>query len=435
MLPFDKIVEHSRLHRTGPVEGEYRDEVFEVARFELGVELLHTARFDLEHTDRFAFLNRLVDFRVIHRHIVEVDADLVALFDQFDGIVDDRQRLEPKEVEFDQVDIFEEVERILRYQCLFARWFVERRLVPELFVGYDDTRGMHTGIAFEPFKGKSEFPDAGRRGVGFDQFPELRLFLECTRLESVGPLFPLPVKGDSQFVGNQFRHLVRFCVTDTKHPRDVTDNPLCQKRTERDNLGHVETSIFLDHVVDDLSATRLAEIHIDIGHADALRIQKTLEEQIVFHRVDIGDAQRIGDEASSRRSPSGSDRNLPLFRFTHEIPDDQHIAGKLHLVDDLHLRLQSRPILVVMRRIHKFETLFQPFAAFVDKEGFVVGKTVLGIRLGHFQADIGGILPGKFEIGRRRIAQIELQIALVGDLLRMFECLGNVGIEFRHLFG
>jgi hypothetical protein len=83
----------------------------------------------------------------------------------------------------------------------------------------------------------------------------------------------------------------------------------------------------LGDVVDDLAAAVHAEIDVDIGHGDALGIQEALEEQLVLQRIDIGDAERVGNERSGGRSAAGTDGNVVLFGVADEVPDDQEIAG------------------------------------------------------------------------------------------------------------
>ena len=46
-------------------------------------------------------------------------------------------------------------------------------------------------------------------------------------------------------------------------------------------------------VVDDLAAAVDAEVDVDIGHANALGVEKALEIKAVFYRVDVGYAQRV----------------------------------------------------------------------------------------------------------------------------------------------
>ena len=112
------------------------------------------------------------------------------------------------------------------------------------------------------------------------------------------------------------------------------------ERVERDDLGDLFAAVLFGDVLDHFAAPVHAEIDVDIGHADALRIQEALEEQAVLQRIDIGDLHRIADEAAGRGAASRADGNVLRFREADEVPDDEEVAGELHLLD--HLDLASR---------------------------------------------------------------------------------------------
>ena len=44
------------------------------------------------------------------------------------------------------------------------------------------------------------------------------------------------------------------------------------------------------HVIDHLLAFAEAEVDVDVRHADALRVEEALEQQVVLQRIDVGDA-------------------------------------------------------------------------------------------------------------------------------------------------
>ena len=66
----------------------------------------------------------------------------------------------------------------------------------------------------------------------------------------------------------------------------------------------------------------------------------------MLERVDVGDAQTIGDEAPRRRAAPRSNGNPLLAGKANEIPSDEEVARKTHLVDDAELAFES---LVVIR--------------------------------------------------------------------------------------
>ena len=71
---------------------------------------------------------------------------------------------------------------------------------------------------------------------------------------------------------------------------------------EGDDLRHLLAAVLAGDVVDDLAAAVLAEVDVDIGHGDALGIQKALEEQHVLHGIDVGDLHGIGDQRAGCRA-------------------------------------------------------------------------------------------------------------------------------------
>src|SRR5205814_1563024 len=80
------------------------------------------------------------------------------------------------------------------------------------------------------------------------------------------------------------------------------------------------------HVFDDLAATVLAKVHVDVRRADALRIEEALEEQLELERVDVRDAHRIRDQRTRCRTTARPDRNAVLLRPMNEVPDDEEVV-------------------------------------------------------------------------------------------------------------
>ncbi len=80
-------------------------------------------------------------------------------------------------------------------------------------------------------------------------------------------------------------------------------------------------------VVDDLAAPALAEVDVDVGQRDALGVEEALEDQVVLDRIDVGDAEAVGDEAAGGRAAARPDRDALLAGVADEVPDDQEVPG------------------------------------------------------------------------------------------------------------
>ena len=63
-------------------------------------------------------------------------------------------------------------------------------------------------------------------------------------------------------------------------------------------------SVFVGDVFDDLVAPVVAEVCVEIGHTDALAIEKTLEHQMIPDGIHVSDADKISDEASGAGAAS-----------------------------------------------------------------------------------------------------------------------------------
>ncbi len=60
--------------------------------------------------------------------------------------------------------------------------------------------------------------------------------------------------------------------------------------------------------------------------------------------VEIGDAERVGDQRSRTGAAPRSYRDTLLPRPGDELHDDEKVAGKAHLVDDIELEFKPRAI-------------------------------------------------------------------------------------------
>ena len=95
------------------------------------------------------------------------------------------------------------------------------------------------------------------------------------------------------------------------------------------------------HVTDHLFTAILAEVDVDIWHRDPVRVEKSLEDQIVLERAEVGDTEAVGDDRSNRRSATRADRYSLTSGVPAEVPGDQEIGDKTHLDDHRDLVLEA----------------------------------------------------------------------------------------------
>ena len=139
---------------------------------------------------------------------------------------------------------------------------------------------------------------------------EETLQLECHFQQAVdrlvlGPHF-LETRFDIQCLGqghrigrvgrDQLGELVDQAKGQLQHSSDITHHGTRLQSTKRDDLSHTVMAIFILDITNDLAATFLAEIDVEVGHGHTFGVEETLEQKAKPQRVQIGNRQRVGDK-------------------------------------------------------------------------------------------------------------------------------------------
>ena len=159
----------------------------------------------------------------------------------------------------------------------------------------------------------------------------LELVLVCSKQACSGVSRPMISGGMSLAI------LVADGVGVAEHPGGVAHRGPGLDGGERDDLGDVVGAVALGRVADHLAAVALVEVHVDVGHLLAARVEEALEEQPVADRVEVDDAQAVGDAAARRRPRPGPTRMLALAGVADEVPDDEEVGREPHVGDDAEL--------------------------------------------------------------------------------------------------
>ena len=147
-----------------------------------------------------------------------------------------------------------------------------------------------------------------------------------------------PIQRDVQLLGDHLGDLIRLRVGQVEDAGYVTDDTAGSHRTERNDLNDPVPPVLPNDIVDDLLSALEAEIHIDIRHGHALRIQEAFKDQIVFERVEVRDAERVGYNGAGRTAAARSDRDsmvpgkFDVIPYNKEVIDEAHPADRVQFV-------------------------------------------------------------------------------------------------------
>ena len=168
---------------------------------------------------------------------------------------------------------------------------------------------------------------------------QIRILLQCL------------IQRDVQFIRNHLGDRIAEAVRKIHCASDIAnDAPGCHG-SEGDDLHHLILAILTCDIIDDFLSSLEAEVHVNIGHGYALRIQKALEQQRVPDRVKLRDAGAVGYHRSRRGASSRSHRDSMLSRPVDVIPDNQEVIDISHFPDDRELIIEPFSYRSVIVRI------------------------------------------------------------------------------------
>ena len=148
-------------------------------------------------------------------------------------------------------------------------------------------------------------------------------------------------------------------------------------------MGDVIDAIMLGYVFDDFGTPFHAKVDVEVGHADAFGIEKSLEEQRKRQRIEVGNRHRIGDERSRTRTTPWAYGDIVHLCPMDKIPNDEEVSGKVHLRDDVDFSLESLPIDFFIDGFARCFERFESFGESVSRDFFKI-LVYARMRIGNF---------------------------------------------------
>ena len=149
-------------------------------------------------------------------------------------------------------------------------------------------------------------------------------------------------------VGNLLCNLVHLGVGQVHHPAHIPHHAPGGHGAEGDDLGHMVPAVLPADILDDLPPPGVAEVHVDIRHAHPLRVQKALEVEPVFHRVDVRDIETVADHRARRAAPARPHGNPHAPGVADKVGDDEEIVRKAHFLNHVLLVPELLPVGLIL---------------------------------------------------------------------------------------
>ena len=412
MLAGDEVVDHAALEGAGTVKRVQSHQVFEAGRLVAAQDFPHAVRLELEDATGGAAGKQLEGFGVIQRQVFQHQLHPAVLLNQLDGVRNHGQGGQAQEVHLEQADPLQVVHGELGDDFVLVG-LVERNHFPQRLGRDDHAGGVGGGVAREPFQ-----------AAGYVQHL-LDLRFAFVALPQGSRLAQGLVNRDVQLRRHHLGQAVGLGVGQLQGAGGVLHRRLGGQRSEGDDLGHVLPSVGLGDVVDHLAPAAHAEINVNVGQRDALRVQEALEQQPVVQRINVGDAQGVAHQAAGGRTAARPHRDALLARVANEVPHDQEVAGKAHLLDHADFFLQ--PALVVRQRVP------QQAALRLRRQA---RPPLLKPLPGHlFEVTLQGKAVGDGKVREGILLARQRQVAALGDFQRPLHRLRHRPKHLQHLLG
>jgi hypothetical protein len=417
VFPLHEVVVHPRAHRSRPVEGDGGDDVLEAVGLEAAEEALHPVGLELEDALRLPRREELVGQRVVHRQERQIELPLLAdeirtRVDEPHGDLEHRQRLQPEEVELHEARRLDVTHVVLRDEGAALLVAEDRDVIPQRPLADHDARRVLARVARQPL--------------------ELLPLIEQLLDARIAVVHRLELRLDAERLGDrerlrgrlprdEVRDGLRLDRRDADAPRHVLHDALALQLRERRDLPDARLAVLLLHVRDDLVAPLHAEVDVEVGHADPLRVEEALEEEVIRDGIEVRDAHRVRDDAPRTRAAPRADGDAALLRVTDEVPHDEEVAGELHRRDDVELDLEPLRVRLAVDVLALHREL-------LDAAEKPLARHVAEVAL--------GVVPlGHLEAREHRLAQLERELAPLGDGERVRDGLRMRREELGHLGG
>ena len=99
----------------------------------------------------------------------------------------------------------------------------------------------------------------------------------------------------NRLVGNHLSQPVGLIYGKPAHACHILDGTFCRHRPECNHMRDMVFSICFLHIFECPVTAVIIKVDIDIGHVDTVRVEETLEQELVSDRVEIGYLEAVGN--------------------------------------------------------------------------------------------------------------------------------------------
>ena len=395
LLAGDKL--RDGIHGAGAIQRHDCRHIFDGGGLHIDAHAGNAGRLQLENALGLALSQHGKGLRVIIRHLIDGEIRVKGT-DLLLRILDHRQVSQAQEVHFQQAQLLNGGHGVLGDDGIIVAG--QGHIAAHRVSGDHHAGGMGRGVAGHALQLHGGINELAHPLIIFILFPQL------------GRHFQRLLQGNMQGGGHQLGHHIGFGIGEIQRTAHIPDGATGCHGAKGGDLRHMVGTVFAHHILNHLAPAFLAEVGIEVGHADAFRVQKPLEDQRILHGIHFCDMHAVGHDGCCTRATARTDRDPLFLGIADEIPYDEVVVYITHPADDTDLVFQ--PLHIAFRRVGV------PLPEAVITQ--LAEVFLIGVALRHR------------ERGQMVLIEHKFQIAHIGNLLGVGESLVAVGEQLAQLF-
>ena len=340
--------------------------------------------------------------------MIDVGSLAGSLFHEIEAALDDRQVAESEEVHLEQTKLLDPVHLVLRDD---RRVFdvagrvglaLDREVLGQRITGDDDGGRVDAVLPAQSLEASSNVDDPLCNRVRVVHVAQLLCGLEAVLMAR--ELLETRAEWGVSAHHQRWHRLgdpIAVLVAIAEDSRGVAHGCTSLDRREGHDLCDMVRSVAFCRVLDHVAAIALVEVHVDVRHLLSTRVQEPLEEQVVADRIEIDDAEAVGDTASGRRATARADPDVGLAGIADQVPHHEEVGREAHVGDDLELEVESLGDLVGEG------AAIASSSTVVGQLSEILRRTILVV--------LSGDPLGNRELGKARLAELELDVRPLCD--------------------
>ena len=315
-------VHHAAGDRAGPHDADLHDEIVIGPGLQAGEHRHLGAAFDLEHSDRVGAADHVEGGTITGRDAGHGVRLAVVLLEEIEAQMELVECAQSQEVHLEEAQLLDAVlvpldDGAVRHGAVLdGDQMADRLMAEQEPTGMD---GEVTGKVEDLVRESEEVLVDGKLGV------ESR----------TGENF-----GRHRLVGREY--LGQTIESGLGQSQRLPHVPHRRARAVADDVGDhggVGAAILLVHVLDDLLATGVLDVEVDVRGLRALARHEALEEKLHLDRIHRGDPQTVADRGVGGGAPALTEDAL-LTTEPDDLPHGEEVTAVVQIVDDLELLLE-----------------------------------------------------------------------------------------------